>query len=252
MRQFLKAGMGLAACFAVAAGVAGAQQAARTPMATLPTADQVLAKYVQAVGGKAAIEKLSSRVTKGTVDPGGGPVLGLEINEKAPDKFLSQVDVPGLGAVRQGFDGTVAWESNPQQGVQELGGTMLAAARRNAQFYRWLRMRELFAKLDVPGTTKVGDREAYVLEATPQAGYAERFYFDTETGLLLRREYKVDGPDNVIAFEMYYDDYREVDGIKLPFALRRVGPDNVLLLRYSEIKHNVALDDARFAKPAIP
>ncbi len=246
MRQGWSLSVGFAACTLFAGSAAAAQQAAT------PAPDQVVAKYVRAIGGKAALEKVKSRVTKGTLDPGGGQISTLQITEKAPDKFLQELEVPGIGAINEGFDGKMGWEWNSQEGVQEMTGTSLAARRRNAQFYRWLRMRELFAKLEVSGTEKVGDRTTYVLEATPQEGYAEKFYFDTETGLLLRRDYRLDGPDGVIAFEMYYEEYRVVDGLKLPFTLRRVGPENVLLLKFTEIKHNVELDDARFAKPVSP
>jgi zinc protease len=254
MKRWRKAMIGLAGCCALAPGVAMAQpvRQAQGKQAAQPTAEQLIAKYVRSIGGRAAIEKVRSRVTVGTMDPGGGTPLSLELSEKAPDKFLSVVDVPGLGTVKQGFDGKVGWDSTPNQGVQELTGTMLAAVRRNAQFYRWLRMKELFAKLEVSGTAKVGEREAYVMEAMPPEGFAETFYFDTETGLLLKRDYKLDSPQGMFSFETFYDDYRDVDGIKMPYTLRRVGPDNVLILKFTEIKQNVALDDARFAKPVAP
>ncbi len=246
MKPWSKALIGLAACAAFFNTSATAQQAA------LPTAEQVLAKYVKAAGGRAAMENVKSRVTLGTIDSGGGTLFSLEISEKAPDKSLSKVDVPGQGTVLQGFDGKVGWDSTFNQGVQELSGAMLAAVRRNSQFYRWLHMKELFGKLEVVGTAKVGERETVVLEATPPEGYVEKFYFYAGTGLLLKRDYKVDGPEGVISFETFYEDYRDVDGLKLPFSLRRVGPDNVLLLKFTEIKHNVEMDDAQFAKPTTP
>ncbi|MBI1739189.1 MAG: hypothetical protein HYR58_08070 [Acidobacteria bacterium] len=246
MRRWWQVIIRLAACSALVGSVAVAQQE------KLPTVEKVLADYVRAVGGRAAIEKVRSRVTTGTVDAGNGVAIPLVISEKAPDKYLQELNVPEIGAVVEGFDGNTGWESNPQMGAQELTGTSLAARKRNSQFYRWLRMRELFAKLDLSGTTKVGERDAYVLEATPQEGYEEKFYFDMQTGLLLQRDYKLEGPDGVLAFNMFYEEYKVVDGIKLPFALRRVGPDNVLLLKFTEIKQNVELDDARFAKPVAP
>jgi hypothetical protein len=237
--------------FAVAALLA---LAVSSPLAAQgsPTVDQVIDKYVQAVGGKVAMEKLTSRQAVGTIDPGNGMTLNIEIHEKAPNKFLSEVTVPNFGSVKQGFDGSVAWDSNPQQGVQELSGAMLASRKRNAQFYRWLRLRELFPKLELKGAAKVGDRDAYFVEATPAEGAPEKFYFDTQTGLLLRRDTSVDTPDGTITFESYYEDYREVDGVKIAFSLRRVGPDNVLTLKFTEVKHNVPFDDAQFAKPATP
>ncbi|MCL4524585.1 MAG: DUF620 domain-containing protein [Acidobacteria bacterium] len=216
-----------------------------------PTAEQLIAKYVQAIGGRAAIERVTSRVTTGTMDLG-GTLISMELSEKAPDKFLSILEVPGVGAVKQGYDGKIGWEQTPNQGVQELEGATLAAVRRNAQLYRWLRMKELFEKLELSGAVKVGDRDTYVMDATPPEGHVEKFYFDSETGLLLKRDYKLDTPDGLLTFETFYEDYRVVDGIKMAFALRRVGPDNVVSLKFTEIKQNVELDNARFAKPLAP
>ncbi len=217
-----------------------------------PTADQLIEKYVRAIGGKEAIEKVSSRLAVGTVDPGNGATFTFEIHAKAPNRFLTEVTVPSFGTVRQGFDGTVAWDSNPQLGVQELSGAMLASRKRNSQFYFWLHMRDLYPKMEAKGTVKVGDRDAYLLEATPADGTAEKFYFDTQNGLLLRRDTSVDTPEGTISFESYFEDYRAVDGIKVPFSIRRVGPDNVLTVKFTEVKHNVAFDDAQFTKPANP
>jgi hypothetical protein len=252
MKKWTNSLMCLAMWIALSAGtgVASPNRGPQAKALALPTVDQLIAKYVQAVGGRAAIQKVHSRVTRGTMDLGGGTIVPLELSEKAPDKFLSVFEVPGEGEARQGFDGQVGWQYS-KSGVVELSGELLAAIRRNSQFYRWLRMRELFQKLEVTGSAKVGDRDAFTMVVTPPEGDAETFYFDAITGLLLRRDYNLNSPSGALAFESYYEDYRVVDGIKLPFILRRVGPDGVVILKYTEIKHDVELDDARFAKPAL-
>jgi len=215
--------------------------------------DQILAKFVQALGGKAALEKVTSRLTTGTLDAGEGRLYALEIREKAPDKFLFIVLVEGQAAVKRGFDGAVGWEYSAQQGISQLSGATLGAFKRSSQFYRWLRLKELFRKLEAKGTSEVGDRTAYVVEATPEDGNPEILYFDTQTFLLLRRDIRADLPDgSTVPLETYYDDYRQVDGIKSAFSLRQVRPDSVLILRYTQVRQNVPLDDAEFAKPAGP
>src|SRR5262245_46930710 len=82
--------------------------------AALPTGDQVLEKWVAAIGGRAAIEKNTSRVSKGTIESPGAPVTGtIEVSEKAPDKALSSMELQvagrSLGVTREAFDGVVAW-----------------------------------------------------------------------------------------------------------------------------------------------
>jgi zinc protease len=246
MRKLSKGLSAAAAIILFAQGGLQAQEAAT------PTAEQVVANYVKAVGGRAAVQKITSRVMKGTVDGGAGTLFPLEIMQKAPNKSLSVMEVPDQGKIKQGFDGKTGWQSAPGLGVEDITGTLLTALRRNSQFYRWLRMKELFATLEMVGTSKVGERDAFVMVATPAEGLPEKFYFDTETGLLTKWDYQLETPGGVVSVETFYEDYREVDGIKLPFTLRQNSPDNVLLFKFTEIKHNLPLDDAQFAKPAAP
>ncbi|MGA9183965.1 MAG: hypothetical protein WBZ32_01595, partial [Candidatus Acidiferrales bacterium] len=93
--------------------------------ASLPTADQVLDKYVQAIGGRAAWEKLHSRTSLGTIEI---PTMNLSgtvmVHEKAPNSMLLVVILSG-NSFRQGFDGTVAWSDDPQNGVQVKSGQEL-------------------------------------------------------------------------------------------------------------------------------
>ena len=110
----------LVGLFAVSVAAAQAeQQQAPTPATpavteTLPTVDQVLDKYVEALGGKAAIEKATSRVGKGIFEiPEFGATGTLTLYAKAPNKTAVVIDVPGFGVVKQGCDGNVAWDDNP-------------------------------------------------------------------------------------------------------------------------------------------
>jgi len=86
---------------------------------TVPSVDQILDKYVQAIGGKAAVEKLSTRMMKGLlIAPGGS--APIEIYVKAPNKFLVVINSPVSGRSRNGFNGIVAWSQNPQRGLRAV------------------------------------------------------------------------------------------------------------------------------------
>ena len=100
------------------------------------------------------------------------------------------------------------------------------------------------------GKTKVNDRDAYIVEATSSDGAAEKLYFDTESGLLVRRDYeRVTIDDGIVLYEVDYDDYKDVDGLKLPATISRKTPDYTLTYRFTEIKQNQPIDDAKFNKP---
>jgi zinc protease len=253
MRKIARVGM-LAVALAAIPTVQAAnqeQKAAASKLApvSLPTVDQILDKYVRALGGKSAIEKLTSRVSKGTFDiPALGVIGSFEAYAKAPNKSASVVDIPSFGQIRQGFDGKVGWAGNPQQGLRELSGQELGTAMRSAEFHQVLKFHQLYAKMTVKGAEKVGERDTYVIEADPGDGSLRRMYFDSLTGLLVRNVIERDGPQGRLTFESYPEDYREVGGIKVPFVLRQNNPDVSFVITMTEIQHNVPVDDARFSK----
>jgi hypothetical protein len=219
--------------------------------AALPTVDKILEKYVQAIGGKAAIEKLTSRVSKGSFEIAAFGATGtLEIYEKAPNKSISIANVAGFGVVQEGFDGKTAWAQDPQNGLREKSGAELVASKLDAEFYKPIKMKQLYPKLVVKGTEKIGDREVYVVEGTPDGSSPETFYFDSQSGLLLRQDAERDSPQGKQAIQGFMDNYTEVDGVKLPFKLRQVTPAFTIDIKVEEVKHNVPVDDAKFNKPA--
>jgi zinc protease len=220
--------------------------------AALLTVDAVLEKYVKAIGGRAAIEKINSRVSKGTFELASlaGVKGSLEAYEKAPNKQVSFLNIPGIGEEAEGFNGVVAWELEPDSGVvHEKSGLELASVRRDADFYQDLRFKELYSRLTLKGLEKVGASQAYVIEAVPAEGNAEHYYFDTQTGLLLRHDSIEEGEGGKRSIEEYYSDYRVVDAVKLPFTIHEVSPGMDFTVRITEVKQNVAIDDSKFNKP---
>jgi hypothetical protein len=216
----------------------------------LPAVDQVLDNYVRALGGRAALEKLTSRASKGTFEfPAMGVSAPVEIYEKAPNKSLRILDIPGYGKIREGFDGAVGWSEDPQSGLREKSGAELAEAKRDAEFYLPLKFKEIYKKLSLIGRQKVGDREAYLIEAAPAEGNPERLYFDIQTGLLMRQDSERETPQGKLLMETYLEDYREVEGVKEPFLIRVNSPAFSFTIRLQEVKHNVEIEDSRFSKP---
>ncbi len=216
-----------------------------------PTVDQILEKYVAALGGKAAIQKLNSRVGKGTFEAPDQNASGtFETYAKAPNKTASVVDVPGFGQFLQGFDGSTGWAVAPGAGARTMEGQELSSASRSAEFYQAIKLRELYPKLTLKGKEKVGSHETYVVEGEPGDGTLRRIYFDTSTWLIVRSDIERDTPQGRATFESDLDDYRAVDDVKVPFSIRQVTPQLTLFLKFEEIHHNVPIEDSKFAPPA--
>ena len=221
------------------------------PAAALPSANQIIDKYVQAIGGKAAVEKLSSREMKGTFEMAAMGVSAPFVSySKAPNKSVFTIDIEGFGTVQRGYNGTTGWSSDPQGGLRELSGGELAQMKLGADFYRDVKMMQLFPKMTVKGVEKVGDRDAYVIEATSADGITETMYFDTQNGLLVRTDTEAETPQGKMPATVLASDYREVDGVKIPFTVVQKTPTIEFTLKVDSVKHNTTVDDAKFNKPA--
>jgi zinc protease len=237
---------------AVTANAQGQQKPATDakPAAKLPTVDQVLDKYVQAIGGKAAVEKQTTRVAKGSFEIAAFGASGTaEVYAKAPNKTSTVIDVAGFGVFQQVFDGKSGWSNDPQNGFREKAGAELASTKLDSDFYKPIRLKQLYPTIVVKGTDKVGDKEVYVLVATPTESSPETWYFDTQSGLILREDAERESPEGKQAIQVFYEDYKEVDGVKMAFTIRQITPAFTLNIKMTEMKHNVPVDDAKFNKP---
>jgi hypothetical protein len=225
------------------AGAGGQQQ-----QPALPTAEQVLEKYYQAIGSTAAIEKLKTRVMKGTLTTATGAEIGYEVTQSGPDMVISTVTTTDTGAVERGFNGKVGWEKS-QRGVRELGSDALSVFRR-ISLYHDLKLAPQFTRMTV-GKGKINDREVYVLRGTTTEGKREQLFFDAQTGLLIRRSLTTVTAIGNIPELIDFEDYRDVDGLKMPFTVRQssVDANSPAVKKFTEIKLNVPVDEKRFNKP---
>lgn len=220
--------------------------------AATPTAEQILDRYVKAIGGREAWQKFTSRVTMGTIEVPSMNLSGMVmIHEKAPDRLLAVVVINGA-SFRQGFDGTLGWTDDPQDGLREESGAELAETKRDADFFHPVDLHRLYTKITVSGAEKIGDRDTYVLEAAvPEGSEPTKMYFDMQTGLLVRAVSQHHGADGITQYREDFEDYRDVDGIKVPFTTHQTNGDTTYTTRITDIHHNVELDDSEFAKPAV-
>lgn len=213
---------------------------------SLPTVDDVLKRFVDAIGGAAAINAVKSRVTKGTLDVAGVSRGGsFESYAVAPNKTLAVIQAHPMGTIKVGFNGRTGWTTS-DTGKQLIKGAELVRLQRAAEFYGWLNLKTLYAKVSMPGMSKIGFRDVYVLDLQPATGGVERMYLDAETYLPVRiNSVRLNGTVSE-PVETYLDDWREVDGIKYPFTMSERRPKLTLTFTVKEIKHNVSLDASLF------
>jgi photosynthetic reaction center cytochrome c subunit len=220
------------------------------PADTAPTADQILTKYSEALGGSVVIDKLKTRTMKGNLITSNGITLGYEVYESGPDKIYAVLTTPKQGVFERGFDGSAGWEKS-SHGVRAIEGEELSNLRRYQDLFRDIKLKEQFSRLMLAGKDKIGDRDVYVLRGVTSDNRRERLYFDAQTGLLVRRVTSLPTMIGVIPEQVDFEDYRNVDGLMMPFTVRisSVDPNITSTRKFTEVKLNVPVDETKFNKP---
>ncbi len=220
---------------------------------TPPTADQILAKYSEALGGTAAIDKMKTRTMKGSILSSNGATWGYEVYQTAPDKVYMVLNTPKMGVIQRGFDGKLGWELG-QRGLRELHNQELFNLRRYTDFFKDLKLQGQFTRLSYGGKDKIDGKDVYVLRGLGTDGKGERLFFDAASGLLMRRVTSTPTMVGLIPEQVDYSDYRDVDGLKLPFVTKVTSIDSFFnaTRTLTEIKLNVPVDETKFNKPPEP
>lgn len=226
------------------------------PTTSYPTVDQILAKYVEALGGEQALRAVTSRVITATGDLPTTPLnepraaARIEHYQKAPNLDLVVTHLPG-GAISTGFDGQAAWLQDGQGAVTQFTGAELVRARRYADFHQSLNLKQAYTRFVVGGIEQVNNRDAYVVIGLPRGDSPERLYFDVQTGLLLRRQTVLSTPVGNSPMNVDYEQYRAVgDGTRYPFLIRSTTPTQRHIVRVERVQNNAPVEDSRFRQPA--
>ena len=215
-----------------------------------PTSDQLIDKYIQALGGAAAIDKVSSRVMKGTIDFGGHS-LPIDVYAKEPEKRISFTHMPDGDSVTA-FNGQEGWLGNPGRPVREMHGSDLDAAAMDADLHLATHLRKMFDQAQVRGKEQVGERQAFVVSGRREGKTPIQLYFDADSGLLLRLVRYGDTALGWMPTQIDYGDYRETNGLKVPYRWTLARPNGRFTIQVTEMQQNVPVDDSKFVKPPAP
>ena len=212
--------------------------------------DDLLARYVEAMGGETAIKAVTSRVMKGTVDvPGLSRGGSFESYLQGPNKAMSVMQAHPFGTIKIVYNGRSAWSQSvlgvrPVKVPAELG-----SIQRDSDLYGVLRMKNNYVKVTAPGMSEIGYRQVYVLDLQPATGAVERLYLDAKTFLPVRMNTHRKVGNTLEPVEIYLDEWKAVDGVQYPFSFSQRFAKLTLSFTVKEITHNVALDAKLFEAP---
>jgi photosynthetic reaction center cytochrome c subunit len=217
------------------------------PAASLPSANQILNKYLRAVGGAEAVQKISTRVQKGTVSFGERKYL-VEVFTEAPSKRTSVMHLLNGDSVTT-YDGNSGWLAVPGHPIREMSVADLDAAHFDADLHSPVDLQTFFNDLSVERKDKIGDRQVYVLSGLREGQPPVQLYFDEQSGLLLRLVRNAETPLGRNPTRIDYADYRDAAGVKIPYRWTVARPGGRFSIQVDQMQQNVVIDDAKFARP---
>jgi len=224
------------------------EEATASAKPTLPNAGAILDKYVQAIGGAEAVHKITTRVEKGTLTGFGPASMAVAVYAKAPDARVTVVQTP-RGENVTAYNGQTGWMSGFGPARPITGGE-LDNEKRNADFYFAADIKTEFQQIRVARLEKVGDHDAYVLMARSPGHTPVRFYFDKDSGLLLREMRFVETPLGRNPSQVDYGDYRGTGGVKIPYQWTIARPGGRFTIKITDVQQNVPIDESKFAAPS--
>src|SRR5207245_10314597 len=219
-----------------------------------PSADQILDKYIQALGGTQRLGAINSFVAKGTYQ--GYAELEkspIDITARAPGQRVTIIHTSN-GDWTTTYDGRAGWVAEPGRPVPllELTGQFLEAVKVDADLAFPARIKQSFSEGRVGYLTTINDREVEVVQGDSGGIFPVKLYFDKESGLLVRQVRYTNSPVGLNPTQIDYADYRDVSGVKMPFRWTTTWTDGRSATELSQIQANAPIDAAKFAKPAAP
>ncbi len=217
--------------------------------ASLPSGAPVLAKYIQAIGGQAALAKVATRVETGHAVMPQGEGMPITIYTKAPDQRVSVMHTPRGDSVTA-YNGEAGWLNFPGATARKMSASDQVAARLDAEAFYPAQLEKQFTELKLePQGEKIGDHETDAVLGLTKGQPPVKLYFDRSSGLLVRMIHYTDTALGLLPIQLDFADYREVGGVKTAYRWTLGRPSGSFTIQIDKVEQNVAIDDAIFVEP---
>jgi hypothetical protein len=233
----------LAAALALAAAAPAAAQ-------ELPPAQQLVARYLDAIGGRDAVLAQRTSRTRGTFAmPAAGLSGELEVVMAPPGRMATTVEIPGVGTIRSGYDGTVGWSVDPMMGARLMSGGELEALREQANPLMAVRDASLFRSMETVRRHEMGGQPCWEVRSVTTGGREILDCYHVETGLLVAQTSTTESPMGSMQSTNHFSEYKEFGGVLVPTKMTQeaMGMQQVITITSVELD-GVGPDD--FVLPA--
>lgn len=215
--------------------------------ATKPTVDQIIDKYLTALGGAAKLATIKTRSIKANrVEPGGEVIepetIWFDANKYSLSTAYSQ------GTVAEGFDGSGVWKVSGGKPVQ-LRQDEIEQIKREADLFAPQNIKTIYNRMDYRFLDVIDGHQVYLVTASTASGARERLYFDVQTGLLVRRIASSQTVLGNFNYQVDYKDYKLFNGVKIPTTIEYAVPNIRWTRKIVQVKNNVPVDASSFNAP---
>lgn len=217
----------------------------------LPSAADIVARYVTAIGGREAVLKHQSVRSTGTVEmPAAGISGSMVAVQAAPNRTAVTMTIAGMGDIVTAFDGTTGWSVNPMQGPRLLEGRELDQLREEAGLESMVRTSASIKSMDVLGKSEMGGRACYRVHVVFASGRERVECYDVESGLLDGIVAKQESAMGTMEVTSLVSDYKDFGGVKTATTVRQQAGPQELVMKIVNVEYDRPDDAAAFTPPA--
>ena len=219
--------------------------------ASLPKAETILDRFVEATGGKAAYDKRTGEISTGTFEMAAQGIKGsLTVYSAAPDKSYRVIELDGIGKVESGTGNGIAWEKNPMLGPRVMSGEEKAQNLREAAFNGAVNWRSLYVKAETTGVETIDGEECYKVVLTPAEGKPLTSYFQKKSGLAVKQSMVAASAMGEAPVDVAVSDYKSFGGILTPTKMVQKVAGQEFTISIDKVQVNPEIPPDRFAIPA--
>ena len=214
--------------------------------------NQIVTKYFETIG-QDNVNLIETVMATGTNIQFGQETSFRQI-QKRPDRAYMEVLLADGQIIKQGYNGISGWMlaswMNAAEPVELLGPdlkTVKDMGNIEGDLWNW---QEKGHKLTLTGTQELAGKQVYRLKLAKADGDIDEMYIDTQSFILSKMLRKTSINGSEVELEIYYDDYRSINGVLLPFKIeQRFNNQTGMVINIKEIKFNIEVDDKIFDKP---
>jgi photosynthetic reaction center cytochrome c subunit len=225
----------------------------REPLGKSLSADQVLDKYIQAIGGADRLAKMTSFTAKGTYQGYQDEKFPVDVFVKAPNQISTVIHTAAGDSVTT-YDGRAGWIAGPATerpvALLELTGGDLAGVKLDVAAWFPAQIKQALIQWRPASSATIDGHDVQMIQGSTDGRYPVNLYFDTKSGLLARVVRYDESPVGLSPTQIDYADYRDIAGVRMPFRIMVTWLDGRSTTEFNEIQPNVPIDAARFTKPA--